>query len=318
MKNATGNKSRISRAKWKLPSRELVAKTNGPLSDLLKSEEWVSSTARLPLALGQEPNGRWVIPDLTQFRHMLIAGFRPFIADGIHAILGGLLSARTPDDMRLILMDTAKTGLSRYGKLPHLLAPVLKKPKQANLALLWAICEFGRRTEMLRQAGVSDIGAFNEAGKNPIMNKIRKHPPGGLPRIIIVADDMWLHKGGADAFRKKCAALAACAHRTGIHLIAMTTNPGESLTDGLQSSLRGRVAFSLLNAGDSQLVIGRSGAEKLERMNEMLIGLKARRFVRAQCAHVVPTEIGKIVRFWENQGKPDFLPEFRRKARWIQ
>ena len=310
MKNATGNKSRISRAKWKLPSRELVAKTNGPLTDLLKSEEWASSTAKLPLALGQELNGHWVIPDLAQLRHLLIAGISFEKDNCIHSVLAGLLSVRTPDEMRLILMDGTMNQLSRYGKLPHLLSPLLKTNKRIDRALLWAVDEFDSRVELLRQAGVRDIDAYNERIRKSASEKGLKQASRKIPHVVIIISELWFVELGSAVFPRFCKVVEERAYKTGIHLIGMTMEPDESLTKSLQSSIRGRVAFNLLNADFSRLVIGQSGAEKLDLNRDMLIRLRAGRVIRAQGARILPAETAKIVRFWAKQGKPDYIPEF--------
>ena len=314
MKNTTGNKSRKSRTKWTLPSSELVAKSNGPLSDLLKSEEWASSTAKLPLALGQELNGHWVIPDLVQFRHFLIAGFHTYKYDCIHSILAGWLSVRTPDEMRLLLMDTTMKDLYRYGKLPHLLSPMLKTNKSIDRALLWIIGEFDRRVELLRQAGVRDIDAYNERAKKSASRKGVQSVSETIPHIVIVIAELWFVELNSAVFSRFCKAVATRAYKTGIHLVGMTTYPDESLTKSLQSSIRGRVSFNLFNADFSRLVVGQYGAEKLEHNHDMLIRLRAGRLIRAQGARLLPAEIGKIVRFWAQQEKPEYIPEFRSKA----
>ena len=311
----TGNKIRKSRTKWALPSRELVAKTNGPLSDLLKSKEWSSSTAKLPLALGQELNGHWVIPDLVQFRHFMIAGISFEKDNCIHSTLAGLLSVRTPDEMRLILMDGTMNQLSRYGKLPHLLSPLLKTYKGIDRALLWIIGEYDRRVELLRQAGVRDIDAYNERTRKSASEKGRKKASGKIPHIVIIISELWFVELGSTVFPRFCKVVAERACKTGIHMIGMTMEPDESLTKSLQSSIRGRVAFYLSNERLSRLVIGQSDAEKLELNRDMLIRLRAGRLIRAQGARILPAETAKIVRFWAQQSKPDFHPEFRSKTK---
>src|ERR1035441_5046135 len=49
-------------------------KTSVIMRDLLESEEWRNSKARIPLALGKDVYGHPIIADLAEMPHLLIAG----------------------------------------------------------------------------------------------------------------------------------------------------------------------------------------------------------------------------------------------------
>ncbi|OQW95475.1 MAG: hypothetical protein BWK77_07395, partial [Verrucomicrobia bacterium A1] len=91
------------------------------LREILESENWQSGKASLPLALGKDVSGREIVADLAEMPHMLIAG-----ATGsgktvcMNSILAGLLMARTPNQMRLMLIDPKIVEFSVFNHLPHL------------------------------------------------------------------------------------------------------------------------------------------------------------------------------------------------------
>jgi len=49
-------------------------KTKVIMRDLLESDEWVNTKARIPLCLGKDVYGHPIIADLAEMPHLLIAG----------------------------------------------------------------------------------------------------------------------------------------------------------------------------------------------------------------------------------------------------
>ena len=113
-----------------------------PLREVLESEAWKSGRARLPLALGKDVTGADLVVDLATMPHLLIAG-----ATGagksvcMNSILAGLLMTRTPEQLRLMLVDPKRVEFSVFNRLPHLVVPVINEAKKVGLGLRWAINE---------------------------------------------------------------------------------------------------------------------------------------------------------------------------------
>src|SRR5712691_7509344 len=107
------------------------------LRDLLDSEEWLTSTSKLSLALGKDILGRSVITDLALIPHLLIAGATGSGKSvGLNSLICSLLFRATPADVRLIMIDPKMLEFSVYDGMPHLWAPVVTEPKKAADALL--------------------------------------------------------------------------------------------------------------------------------------------------------------------------------------
>lgn len=72
-----------------------------------------------------------------------------------------LLVKKSPEKMKLILIDPKQLELALYSKLPHLCMPVITDAKNASLSLMWAVQEMERRYSILKEFGVRNIEGFN-------------------------------------------------------------------------------------------------------------------------------------------------------------
>ena len=136
------------------------------LRQLLESPAWATSKAKLPLALGLDLGGQVLMADLAKLPHMLIAG-----ATGMgktvcmNSLIAGLLMTRTPEQLRLILVDPKIVEFAAYNGLPHLLTPVITDAKKVSTALQWTLKEMERRFKLFQRARVRDIDGFNKRVK---------------------------------------------------------------------------------------------------------------------------------------------------------
>ena len=79
----------------------------------------------LPLILGRDITGNPEIRDLVNMPHLLVAGMtRAGKSVGINSILGGLLLTKTPDELKLILVDPKIVEMEAYNGIPHLILPL--------------------------------------------------------------------------------------------------------------------------------------------------------------------------------------------------
>src|SRR5437773_1222422 len=117
--------------------------------EIIDSEDWHNTKARIPIALGKDVYGKTIIADLAQMPHGLVAGTT---GSGksvcINAIIASILFRFSPDDLRFIMIDPKVVEMQIYNTLPHLVIPVVTDPKKVLLALRWAIDEMEKRYEM--------------------------------------------------------------------------------------------------------------------------------------------------------------------------
>jgi S-DNA-T family DNA segregation ATPase FtsK/SpoIIIE len=132
------------------------------LRELLESDDFHHTKAKIPLALGKDVYGHTVIADLAAMPHLLVAGTT---GSGksvcINAIIASILYRFSPADLRLIMIDPKVVEMQQYNALPHLVVPVVTDPKKVLLALRWACEEMDKRYEIFARVGVRNIGGFN-------------------------------------------------------------------------------------------------------------------------------------------------------------
>ncbi len=130
--------------------------------DIFESPLFKPQPDKLIIALGKDITGNPYTMDLCRAPHILIAGQT---GSGksvcINTLMASLLFSKSPDDLRMILVDPKVVELKLYEEIPHLLAPVVTQPDQAVSALKWACVEMDRRYEELAKWKVRNLVGYN-------------------------------------------------------------------------------------------------------------------------------------------------------------
>lgn len=308
------------------------------MRQLLESPTWATSKAALPVALGLDVGGHVLMADLAALPHMLIAG-----ATGqgktvcMNSILAGLLMTRTPEELRLILIDPKIVEFSGYNDLPHLETPVITDAKKVVNSLRIAIQEMEKRFKLFHRAGVRDIRSYNQrpkaeqpalfeapAGEAPDAEAEAPPPaaeaaeepmPDRLPYWVIIIDELAdLMLTAQQDIEPRIQKLTQLARATGIHMVIATQRPTVDIITGtIKSNIPGRVAFKVAQKNDSRVVLDQEGADKLVGKGDMLVLTGANKLIRAQGAWTKDEEIQAIADHWKRQGKPRFDERFTAK-----
>src|SRR5262249_56627176 len=110
--------------------------------ELLDSDDYTGTGAKLALCLGKTIGGESVIVDLSRMPHLLIAGTTGSGKSvAINTMILSIVYRLRPEECRLIMVDPKMLELSVYDGIPHLLTPVVTDPKKAIVALKWAVRE---------------------------------------------------------------------------------------------------------------------------------------------------------------------------------
>jgi S-DNA-T family DNA segregation ATPase FtsK/SpoIIIE len=292
------------------------------LKDIISDPKFRRSGSRITFALGKNIEGHPVITDLTKMPHLLVAG-----ATGsgksvaINTMIVSTLYKATPEEVRMILIDPKMLELPVYDGIPHLLLPVVTKPRKAVLALQWAVREMERRYNILADATVRNISGYNEkfdkgllkvvsveeAAKLQEENKEIVCHTGKLPYIMIVIDELAdLMMVATKEMEESITRLAQMARAAGIHLILATQRPSVDVITGLiKANFPARMAFKVSGQHDSRTIIDTVGAEKLLGMGDMLfMPPNTSDILRLHGAFVTEAEISRIVSHIKEQGKP--------------
>jgi len=130
--------------------------------EIFESDAWRKSKAELPLLFGKRADGTELVADLASMPHMLVAG-----ATGqgksvcLNALINGLLMTRTPEQLKLIMVDPKSVEFTPYAAIPHLLVPVITDNRKVVFSLHWAVAEMEKRLKLFARARVRNIYDFN-------------------------------------------------------------------------------------------------------------------------------------------------------------
>jgi S-DNA-T family DNA segregation ATPase FtsK/SpoIIIE len=328
-----------------------LVKTKVIMRDLLESDEWRNTKARIPLALGKDVYGQPIIADLGDMPHLLIAGST---GSGksvcINSIIASLLYRFSPDQLRFVMIDPKVVELQQYNALPHLVVPVVNDPKKVILALRWVVNEMEKRYQIFARVGVRNIKSFNERPKNkpvppsepelPLMARREKVEPGAdgfavevdeqivVPReddiiipeklsyIVVIIDELadLMLVAPADV-EMAIARITQMARAAGIHCIVATQRPSVDVITGvIKSNIPARIAFQVAAAVDSRTILDAKGADKLLGKGDMLyLPPGSAKLIRAQGALITDQEIQSVVDSIAIQGKPSYELEIHKQ-----
>ena len=300
------------------------------LREILESKEWRAGTSRVPMALGKDVGGKDLVGDLAKMPHILIAG-----ATGsgksvcINSILAGLLMSKSPDELRLILVDPKIVEFAVYNNLPHLVVPVITDPQKVSLSLRWAINEMEKRYKIFAKAKVRNIESFNNrvitqqgelfdgsAPEPPSPEKPKDDLPSSVPYIVIVIDELadLMLSAGAE-IENSIARLAQLSRAVGIHMILATQRPSVNVITGtIKANFPARIGFQVAQKVDSRTILDQSGADQLIGRGDMLyLPPGSSKLIRSQGAMVTDDEIFRIVEHIKAQAEPAFEMEIKNK-----
>lgn len=294
------------------------------IREIMQGENWQDAGLKLPLLLGKDVGGSDIVGDLTTMPHLLIAG-----ATGsgksvcINAILNGLLMTKTPDQLRLILVDPKIVEFTSYNHLPHLVVPVINDPQKVALGLRWTIKEMEKRYKMFGKAGVRNIEGFNNrvvARQQTLFDEPEETQaaadalPATVPYIVIVIDELAdLMLADAAEIENCVARLANLSRAVGIHMIIATQRPSVNVITGtIKANFPSRIAFQVAQRTDSRIILDGMGAEKLLGRGDMLfMPPGVGKLVRAQGAMINDEEIKRVTRFIKDQVEPEYEVEIK-------
>src|SRR4030095_1732629 len=294
------------------------------LRDLLENDRFRNSKSQLPVALGKDIFGNSVDADLAKMPHLLVAG-----ATGtgksvfLNSLLCSILCRRTPDELKLLLIDPKLLELSIYAHIPHLIADVVTNPKRAWAALAGIVRKMEERYQLMAALQVRSIQQFNERCEKELAagNKTFRLKPGPdqdegveveyrpLSYIVVVIDELAdLMVVCAKDVEESLQRLAQMARAAGIHLVLATQRPSvDVLTGVIKANFPARISFQVSSRTDSRTILDANGAEHLLGQGDMLfLPPGTSKLQRLHGPYVSEREVAKLVDFLRKQGSPQF------------
>jgi DNA segregation ATPase FtsK/SpoIIIE-like protein len=217
----------------------------------------------LPVPVGPSRIGDlWI--DLAKLPHLLGGGTTNYgKTTWLRQVITSLALRYGPDRLGFLLIDFKRIEFNSFGKLPHLVAPVVTELADAEISLGRLRAEMARRQDLFEAAGVDSIAAYNA--------KNADHP---LRYVIVVVDEIaeLRPKDAQDkeeqAQRSKVLAqlqrFGRLGRAFGFHVMAFTQRPDAETVGGqLKAQLPGTVAFYCRDATNSKILLDDPAAASL-------------------------------------------------------
>lgn len=288
------------------------------LRELLEESMAENGRKLLPVCIGKDTTARAITDDIAEMPHALIAG-----ATGsgksvfINSLLVNLLLTKTPDELKMIMIDPKVVELKPYEKIPHLYCPIVTSAKKAPPVLSWLVGEMKARYNLLGDVKVKNIIEYNKLGKKKIFERLAEKRSNEeaeaqqekLPYIVLVIDELadLMMAAGKDV-EGHITRLTQLSRAVGIHLIVATQRPSVNVITGLiKSNMPTRIAFKVTQRIDSRTILDDKGADKLVGNGDMLYkGANSEALLRTQGAFLTEAEINRVIDHVVEQAEQEF------------
>lgn len=175
----------------------------------------------------------------------------------IENIAVNILLKSTPEDSKLVIIDTKRLEYNSFNGLPHLLSPIISDFSKSMIALNKIIIEIQRRYNLLFESGLKTIEKFNSMVDT--FNNL------GLPKIIVIIDDLLdLVEYSKNETIEVISSIIQKGRQVGIYIIAATSNVSRDMMNiNFINLFSNRVCFKAYSERDSRLLLNKKGAENL-------------------------------------------------------
>ena len=288
-----------------IPGKSLVgfevankSRKNVLLATLIKTEAYTNTQALLPIILGVDTIGATVVADLAKMPHLLMAGSTGSGKSvALNAMVISLLCKKSPEEVRLIIIDPKRLEFVSYADIAHLLFPIVTDPKVAPSVLRWLVKQMEERYAIMAAAGTRNIHDYQQQHTN-------------MPYIVVIIDELAdLMMCAGKEVEDSIIRITQMARAAGIHLIAATQRPSVDVITGLiKVNFPSRISFRVTSKIDSRTILDSAGADKLLGRGDMLF-LDAHDSVlkRIHGAYVLDKEIQHIMNHIKSQRASDYL-----------
>jgi S-DNA-T family DNA segregation ATPase FtsK/SpoIIIE len=302
------------------------------------------SKVPLPVVLGRDIVGAPFYADLASMPHVIVAGATGAGKSvGLNVMLSSLLFQRSPEELRMLMIDPKVVELAPFDGIPHMLLPVVTDMKQAAKALKWAVDEMEKRYQSFALAGTKNISTYNQWVNKVHSGEIPPPPPeevqaltadgsvvsvpaaktgedgaplpGRLPHIVIVVDefaDLMMQQG--KEVETCVARLAQKARAAGMHVVLATQRPSVDVITGMiKANFPTRIAYRVAQKVDSRTILDEMGAEVLLGRGDKLVKLNGSTETRrVQCPFNSEEEVSALTDHIRAQAEPQYEEDILR------
>jgi hypothetical protein len=261
---------------------------------------------KLPYTIGVRENRKFIWYDLASEPHVLVAGkSQSGKSNLVNGIIATLVSNRTPDELRIVLVDQ-KGGIefTHWSELPHLLWEMCKTVDGVEPLLKRLSSVMKRRMSLLERSKAKDIAAYNA----------RVGPNEQLARVLLVIDEMSTFVGlGAltEEIHNLIMLLASQGRAVGIHVIAATQHPEVRVIPGrIKTNMAVRLCGFMPTVSASMIVLDSPEASRIANIPGRFVASAGRDEVVVQVPMILDADIAGVVAS-ARRAHPDVANELR-------
>lgn len=260
---------------------------------ILDSQAFQTAKGELSLCLGVDIQGKAVFADLAKMPHLLVAGTTGSGKSvGLNTFVLSLIKKKTPEELKLVMIDPKRIEFSVYNNQKYMLYPVVTDNQLALETLLELVDEMERRYSLFEESLSKNIAEFNKRG-------------GKLPYIVCVIDEfadlVAADKKAGEAIQR----LAQKARASGIHIILATQRPSVDVVTGvLKANFPTRLAYKVASSADSRTILDMPGAENLLGRGDALFLAANGELKRVHGAYMPDDEIAALLEPYRGEVKP--------------
>lgn len=257
---------------------------------LIETKEFSDTNNRLSAVIGKNMSGSPVLIDLQKTPHLFVIGD---VGTGkttfLHSLIISLLYKATPEDLRIILINSKTNEFYDYRGIPHLLVNIVDNSAKALGVICWLINEIEYRYQIFSLSDVKNIESYNLQCENFSENK--------MYHIIVVIDeftDLILH--APKEVNENIYQLLRKADNTGIHLIIATSKLSSSvISNEIKYSIRDYITFKFSQLKNNEKIIDMTDCDKLTEKGDGIFHCTDIPYpVRVQTGFISEEEIKKV------------------------
>lgn len=241
------------------------------LEDFLEKTKNEFESTELPIPIGVDKNGTYVMGDLRKLGRILIAGSTGSGKSVFnHTTIYTLIQKYSLEKLLFIIADPKIVEMSVYKDIRYLFSKIETAPEKIFLGMEKLVEEKNKRLRENKET----------------------------PYLVVIIDtfsDLVLFD--RDRFEKIVQDLTTDTAKAGIHLIMCDSRPSSDVfTEKIKKCFPTKIAFNVASQVDSRVIIDQVGAEKLLGRGDMLfLGEGQKAPIRLQAPYTSDDEINKII-----------------------
>lgn len=306
------DKIELPEIEYKLPPLSLIKSDNS--RTFLKALQSIDNISYLTVTIGKTKD-KWANESVSKFPNLLIGGT---IMTGktayINTMICTLLMRSTPEELKLVIMDSKGVDYNVYNGIGHLFMPIITSADKAFVSLNKIRKEMKKRYKLLQHYDVRNIDEYN---KKMILDGRKT-----LPNIVIIIDELMSLVLDNELIKDILEDITQLGWKVGVHLIMVVNHPSTDIVSTItKSNFPTRIAFQTTSKKDSRIILDETGAEKLNRVGNVLYSpMTTSEIIKMEIPYIDESDIINIANYIIGQdiNKYEFLEKLMKEESGLE